>query len=304
VTCDNIRHIPGNLNLVNSGVTQLNMVNLQSVGGNLNIQNNTNLWQTLIFGLTDVGGDFIFNENAMGDNLDLRPLRTVNGEFSLRGNPNLDSADMPAIGRIGSLSVENNPRFRLLFSPNLATIQGDVSYVNNDALTEVNMLSCNEIGGSIDVSNNANVRQILFGNLGTIPGDLTVTNNPQSTQVNTENIVAVDGDLTLEASNVGAFFVPSNLQRVGGDLNLKSQSLTGVDARQLNNVGGNINFEDNSQATTVEMPSLNNLGGVLNIKNNRILTSFVTQVGADKMGDISDNSGNCVVTLNQGTAQC
>ncbi len=195
--------VVGDLTIVGTAATLIDMGGLTSVGGNLEVSGNTAATLIDMTSLTTVGGDLGVSGNTSATLIDMGSLTTVGGDLEVSGNTSATVIDM------GSLT----------------TVGGNLEVSSNTAATLIDMGSLTTVGGDLEVSGNTSATSIDMSSTATVSGDLIVANNGGAA-VNMSSGTDVGGNLTIETSGTGSFSMGDGT--VTGDLTLDATGYTGV----------------------------------------------------------------------------
>lgn len=232
-----ITTVTGNLTIYYTNViTDLNGLNISSVGGNININQNAALTNLAgLENLTSVGGDIYISYNSSLTNLEaLESLAAVN---------NIWIGASPGLTNLSGLE-------------SLTSVSGDIEIGGNAALTNlVGLQNLTSVGGYLSISMNDALTNLegLEG-LTTITGNLYISNNHVLTDLHgLENLAKINGKVDIQASlslkNVDGL---ASLSAVGGNLQLMNcaalENLNGL--QSLRSVGGEMWIALNPQLTS------------------------------------------------------
>lgn len=165
----------GDLTITTSVLTDVDLPNLQWVGGNLIIENNTTL--TSLSGLSalfDVNGDLNITGNAGLTTLSgLSALQSVGGSLEVASNPDLASLGLTAVNSVGimsedgSITIDSNPALTNANLTSLTSVSGNLEIFDNDALASLSGLGAfASVGGNLYVSDNGHLTSL--GGLGNV----------------------------------------------------------------------------------------------------------------------------------------
>ena len=164
-----------------SDITDLTILNMSHITGNLIIQQNGQLVnQKSLTNLQTVGGHFTVSNNARLTALNFSKLQTIGGYFSVSNNARLTAFDFSKLQTVGGyFQVNDNDGLTAFDFSKLQTIEGSFQVNNNDGLTSFgNFTKLETVEGYVDVSNNARLTTLgNFSKLETIEGYFSVTNN-------------------------------------------------------------------------------------------------------------------------------
>lgn len=198
--------IGGNLNIYNNSMlTSLEgLESLQSIGGFLYIQGNG---LTTLKGLdnleTILGQLHIFQNPYLTEITNLSSLATVTGQVWFLENPLLNSLEgLEALHTLGSnLLIQANGVTTLKGLDALETIGGDLKILGNNSLTSYSSLyDLTSISGELVINDSPALSQLNgLTSLETVGGNLSIGNNGAGlTQVNElSNLTSINGDLKI-----------------------------------------------------------------------------------------------------------
>lgn len=133
--------VNSSLGFINNTITDIEISNLQTIGGSFSIVSNNNLEQVDLSNLTSIAGGFQIANNSALDNIDgFDSLATVGGAIIFQGN--FTNASLPALKRVsGGVFIESDGEldcdsFNALEKK--GSIQGD-SYVCKGASTSTSI---------------------------------------------------------------------------------------------------------------------------------------------------------------------
>lgn len=284
--------LDGNLIINGDDITDLsNLINLQKINGSViigdTIQGNigNDLLENLngLSGITDIGGDLIICQNPMlvslsgfsmlmsvdGDilvkncirleNLNLIRLSNIGGDFILRGLSfliELGPWEWFFLG--GSFIVESTGlEYFTLPGSNNVIINGDFYFINNPALTEIDVTNLIQLLGCFHVINNTLIEEIPdLSNLEVIGEDIRIIDNDLIDNVdNLANLTTVNGSLIISENDL-------------------LENLDGLSS--LLHVGDTLVITNN--------PALNDCCGIYDLLNDNGVGGFI---------DISGNPSEC-----------
>jgi hypothetical protein len=172
----------GDLTITASMLASVDLPNLQWVGEDLIVEENTVL--TSMEGLSalhDVAGSLVIGGNASLTSLaGLSALESVGGELIIDGNAALTSLGMGSLhSTFGSFSVEFNPVLTNANVPSLTSVGGNAEIFDNDALATLDGLTAlTFVGGNLYVSENDQLMSLSgLGNLTDVGDYLFIQGN-------------------------------------------------------------------------------------------------------------------------------
>src|SRR5690606_37000947 len=185
----NCTEISGSLKINGNDITDLSpLSNLTSVGGYLQINDNSNLTNLDgLSNLTSVGGNLFISANSSLTNLDgLSNLTSVGVHLYINSNSNLTSLD--------GLS-------------NLTSVGGHLTINNNSSLTNLDGLNnLTSVGGHLTINSNSSLTNLDgLSNLTSVGGYLYIQSNSSLTDIS--GLQNIDPASILEAYGVGLYIV-------------------------------------------------------------------------------------------------
>src|SRR5690606_37323692 len=185
----NCTEISGSLQISGSDITDLSpLSNLTSVGGYLQINDNSNLTNLDgLSNLTSVGGNLYISANSSLTNLyGLNNLTSVGVNLYIVSNSNLTSLD--------GLS-------------NLTSVGGHLTINNNSSLTNLDGLNnLTSVGGHLTINSNSSLTNLDgLSNLTSVGGYLYIQSNSSLTDIS--GLQNIDPASILEAYGVGLYIV-------------------------------------------------------------------------------------------------
>ena len=140
--------ITGDLVVQHTALTSFYLPCLTSLGGDLAVYPNTDLWITPtltsfdLSGLIQLGGNLQVQNNGILTDVDLSALTHVGGDLQVEDNASLATFHLPALAAVGGdLSAGNNGGLTALNLPGLTDVGGNLRLENNDGLTALSLLS-------------------------------------------------------------------------------------------------------------------------------------------------------------------
>ncbi len=246
--------------------------NLQSIGGNFEINNIDKIWQLYNFvSLTSIGGDLIIKNNEHLTTL-------TGGSFGSLSFPGLSNV----ISINGSIIIESNPFLTQLDGlSGLKTINGHISIKYNDKLAN--------ISGLLGITSNVVAIRIVenplltsldgLQNIASTDGDILIENNSLLT-----NLTGLDGINSIarhlyiwQNSNLTSLHGLENLHSIGKDMQIKNNpellDLTGLE--NLETIGQNFEISSNNLLNSLNaLDNLVSINGSLWINSNPVLQSL------------------------------
>lgn len=302
VECRDLTNIPGDLIAEGTGVSNIDLRRVTSVGGNLIYKDNAQLGQAYLEDMQNVGGNFVFDNNDKCCNeqpddvtLDTRALETVGGDYVLSNNDGLDRVSGNSLESVGGdLIMDNNGATRILAVPTLESVGGDIKVTNNPELLESNFGGVTS-AENVEISGNNEMNRGDLGRLTNI-GDFILSNNPKFRFMNIPVLKTVGNDFTIESNDVGAangIFDSAQLETIGGNFNFKDNNAVTCYGRFIKNVGGQINYDDNDKNGNRLFFDVLEPGNKINARRNKALNyiQLPASLNNETLGEFSGNDG-------------
>lgn len=277
--------IGGDVVLDGSDISNLNgLENIISIGGSLNISNNSELID--LGGLDElsvIGGNVEISNNTLLSSLTaLSNLSSISGDILLFANENLTTLsglDNIDAGSINNLSIYGNSFLSnceaYSICKYLANPNGEIEIYNNAS-------GCNnleEITEACELAHSSCLPQgIIFNNQLEI--DHFQSNYPYCLEV--------EGDISITGQDIITLSALDVLTGVGGILQIKNNdslsSLFGL--HNISSIGGGLYiYENNMLYNLLGLENLTSLGDFLFITNNNSLTNLSHLNNVDSIGD-------------------
>ena len=287
--------------------------------GSLTIGPSTNITNLNgLSGIIQVTNSLIISNNTMLTDISgISGLTSVGVTISIGNNPNLINIDISNIsGNItGEFKIQNNAELTNLAAPlNLSSITNDLVIRENPKLATITGLeNVTDIGFSLVILQTLEDDLPDFSKLTSVGRSILFQQNTNATTINIPNINGnITGEFKIqnnaELTNLAA---PLNLSSIGNDLvireNPKLATITGLenvtdigfslvilqtleddlpDFSKLTSVGRSILFQQNTNATTINIPNINgNITGEFKIQNNAELTNLAAPLNLSSIGN-------------------
>lgn len=181
------------INIVNTGLTSLSGITLDTVG-QLVIEDNNDMATINLNNLTNATGNIIFSGN---DNELSVSLPKLQGGTSMTFT-NISSVDIPSLETLtGQLGFWASP-FTALYAPKL-TETGDLVFTNNAKLYNISMPKLQTVDGGFSVTKNNKLQVIDLPALETVKGAINFIGGFY--EVEFGSLKTVDGAFTIESTN-------------------------------------------------------------------------------------------------------
>ncbi len=272
----------------NGTTNLLGLQNLMSIGGSLEIMNNSVLVNLIdltgLENLTTIGNSLFISGNASLSSLSgLDNLTTIGGFLDIRNNPSLNS--LSGLGELISI--------------------GGKVYIGNNAglISMLGLESLISIGGSFGIVRNANMTNLSgLENLNLIGGNLNIESNVNLINLSGMNNLTSVGDYLHIRDNVDLLNLSGleNLTTIGNYFKIHNNaslvSLWGLD--NLSNIDGSLSIRDNISLTSlIGLENISFIVDDLLIFNNENLTSLlslqsITSIGSSLMIGYNNNLPN------------
>ncbi|NNF34465.1 MAG: T9SS type A sorting domain-containing protein [Saprospiraceae bacterium] len=275
----NIERIDGNLNIRHTQLKNLNgLENITHLGSSLVITYNPNLIGIdALSNINSLGGNLFLEENHALNSIGLSALTTIEKDLFILGNAITDLDGLINLISIGEdLHLQGNP---LLTSTkglkNLTSIGGYVKIDFLNSLIDVDgLLKLNSIKGNLEITRNAvlpNIDGVI--NVTSIEGDIEIENNNALETLNgLSNLIIIDEDLSIRSNDALTNLDPlSKITVVGSSLYVRdNEALTNLDGLGgLTRVLGNLRISGNDALTNLDgLASLLKVDGYLRISQN------------------------------------
>ena len=284
----------GNLRIINvSLVTIGGFANLEYVGGDVSLTEGSGLKDVSLGALLEIKGSLLIDRLGVTTLPTFSALKTIGDVLRIRGNTSLvNGSTFPALTGIGGdLIVELNEQLTTLPTFPVLTSLGALTVRGNTALSDCcAFLPLLKTTSTFTRTNSSNT---VFGNA---KGCLSVLEARKSCavrnadlRISTDAEVPADvmyiprivGNLTITGS-LSAFPNFASLEEVQGNLTIEALSDASLTALAdifpvLNNITGNLVFQDNANVVSIDgFSSLATLGGDFYIERDRKLTSIGT----------------------------
>jgi|GEM_PF-1636224 len=299
----------------NLGPTDLNELNITTIGGNLTVcavkngdnapinANLGNLTALNINATNTIGGDLFVGFCSDLTNTTMNTA-TVTGTVEFTELPSLQTLNGLAFNNVGALQLHDLTDVQTIDIPSLTQVNGNLEVVRNQQLTAINF-TLNTVGGTLRLVELGELPDLdgLTG-LNTVGGDLDIIDCDALEETNGLNqLDEVGGTLRLrrldsienDAQLNGVQDLTLNqLQRVGGlevaQMDLL-EDLAGL--QSLTEVRGTLLLSANPRLTTLfGLQGITRIGRKLSIIDNPELTlAFFDDDNQDRVPDFDDNDG-------------
>jgi hypothetical protein len=204
----------GDLTITAPGLTNVDLPNLQWLGEDLIIENNTTL--TSLSGLSTLfsveGSLIVADDSGLTSIEGLSALQTVGGDLNIESNADLTSLGMDNLFSVGGgyldpesggLVIDHNPALTSADLPSLTTIVGNAEITDNDGLTTLSGLGAlASVGGNLYVTMNAALTTLAgLGNVAEVGDYLFVQGNGALASLGLSDL-AVCSNLTIVSNPV------------------------------------------------------------------------------------------------------
>jgi hypothetical protein len=274
------REVAGDLTIVSTDLTALELPKLTTVGGLLYVTDNDAMTSFSLPELTSVGG-LVFQLNDALTSFTLSTLTTVDDLLYIAGNAQMTSFTLPLLSTVGgSLEVVGNFSLGALDIPEL-TAAGQLGVSGNATLSSFSLpalIAINMMG----VRDNASLTSFSLPALTTLPYGFTVESNPSLPQclalafkdhmVTAHGFTApwyisgndttatclpvvCEGDVIITSSAEMPAFIARGCTTVTGTLIITGTDLTEVSLPGLVSAGG-LEISSNPQLARVSLPTL------------------------------------------------
>lgn len=319
-----ITSISGNLTVTNnpSLSSLVGLDGLTTVGGNIKIQDNNQLFDFGAFGwqLTSVTGDFEIINNTKLSTINIYGVLTsIGGKLNIRQSSNIDQIAFQALNSVGSsIELVDNNWTSINFN-SLTTVGGGILLLDNICSNETlsTFASLQTMGTGIDIRGNQGITDIDgFGSLTSV-GSIFIVNNDflgsidGFNAVNSTNVISIDGN--IELLTIDGF---TSLTNINSDVKIINNggitSIAGFGA--LTNISGDLEIINNllfsappsfngsnGAASTLALNGFNALQTVgidFIIKDNNIITSITGFAALNTSSDFVIENNTNLGTIN------
>jgi hypothetical protein len=279
--------IEGNLSISNTSINNLEgLGELEYVSGNVDVIGNHSLQNVRLSGLDSIGGNLkVNNNNTLVDLEGLNTLKVVRGLFAINQNGGLLTLEgLDSLSVVGeTFNIFNNANLTDIHIGVLLTSVGDLNISDGisanadylisgfDGLEEVGYIkifmpgklgrlhgfsSLESIGAYLDLSSNSNLYEILaFENLREVVLDLNLSNCNSLLDVDAFSVLEnVGRELKISACNNLTLIGGFQALRTAGDVLIQTNSnlelITGFSA--LEAISNNLNISTNGSLDTLD----------------------------------------------------
>jgi hypothetical protein len=234
-SCDTVE---GDVVILSQATGGITFNSIQQITGSLKATGATNVTEIAAPDLTSIGDEFNLASIILLTSLNFPELTSV-GSINFQALPNLQALTFTkGVNKAGSVSITNTG-LTSLTGIELTSV-GDFDLTANTALTSINVNDIKNITGTLIISANNNKLNIEFPNL-----------------VSAQN---------LTFRNTSTISVPS-LANLTGELGLFGNYISNFSAPNLTTCA-DLDFDDNTELTAINLPMLTTLTGGLAISNN------------------------------------
>jgi len=283
--------------------------NINSIGGDLWITNNTSLSSLAgLENLNSIGGYLSINDNASLSSLTgLESLNSIGEQAAIAFNFSLSSlAGLKNLNSIeGSLWIQNNSTSltSLAGLENLISIGGDLEIRYSYISSLVGLESLDSVGGYLSIEgNNSLITLAGLQNLISIGGDLRIQfNNSLITLAGLQNLISIGGELFIRNNSLITLAGLESLDSIGGNLLIQGNNslITLAGLESLDSIGGNLSIQSNfSLSSLAGLQNLISIGGNLSIQSNFSLSSLA---GLESLISIG---GDLLIESNRSLSVC
>ncbi|RKP36269.1 hypothetical protein BJ085DRAFT_8887, partial [Dimargaris cristalligena] len=234
----------GSITIDGASVGTINLGNMESISGDLTIQNIGSLTSIDLPKLESVGKLTISNNTALSA-LNLNDLEKINS-FVVSGNPSLSALAVPK-------GFDSMDTFRLLDS----------------SLKQLPLFNFTTVT-NFELYGNRNLNNITLANLGQVKGFLSVVNNSPSAVLNLPQLTNVAQNCTF--ANLKELNAES-LKKVQSNLNVQDNYFSDFSLDKLTDVSSSVSVINNADLESFTFKNLAAIGGNLLVVNN-------TKIGA------------------------
>lgn len=278
----------------NPNLTTVNLSNLQTLQGGLELNFLNSLTSLDLGSLSEVGGTIGFDENPNLTVINLQSLETLGSGFNMTSNPLVTEIYLPNLVTAGGISLQSNNGLTSFSAENLASVVMSVGVHNNHSLTTFSLPLLTSLG-SFSLKGNNMLTSISFPSLQTVQrwgsswgGDIYLGREPAMVSIDFGALVSIEKDINIEIMpNVTALDI-GNLVTSGGNI-----SISGVNVDQLN-LPNLISVQDITFSNSNRGPI--NLGSLVQARN---ITTPVSTINLDNLESVNNIylRGNTLTSL-------
>lgn len=252
--------------VVNTGITALNLPVLTKIKGGLLIQGNPALASATLSQLAFVAS-FVFADNDQLTGISA-PVSLSNGAgaVTISNHVALTTLSLPNISTAGTITIEKNPSMTALDISALATC-ASITVLECGALDQLNLSGLVSASAIIKIANNALLTNIDLGALTTNLA-VSVRDNVAGTYVPSGSSgIVIHWNPKLSTLNLGAMTASSGISVTNNDL------LISVNFSSLASCPS-FHASDNASLANVVLPQLTSGPGLFSFSNNASLTTI------------------------------
>ncbi|OMH84673.1 Protein ecm33 [Zancudomyces culisetae] len=235
----------GSIKIDSFSGSSITLGSLQTVEGDIMVNNSFNLATISMSKLEAVSGKFYVENNIQAVGVNVPSLSSV-GDFQLVNNPNLSTLTFRNLGAAKTFRLVQSS-VSTLGALNFPQIQ-DLEFSDNSFLSSVTLPNLTEITGTVVLVNNKPDMVVKFPKLDSIAKQLTVMN-------------AASMNMT-------------SLSKTTGTLNFRNNDFDSLDFPGLGNVSIDIQIVGNNNLKDMSFPVLPSISGGLVIQDNPLITEI------------------------------
>ncbi|MGZ8899982.1 MAG: NHL domain-containing protein [Limisphaerales bacterium] len=171
-------------------------------------------------------GDLILENNPNLTNINLSGVTNVGGVIQVTGNTAAGVLDLGDVQTADVIEVSGNTAAGELDLSLLTTVSGDLKLEGNIAVGNLDLGSL-ETAGSVSVSGNTAAGDLDLSSLTTVAGDLVIEENPSAGNLDLSSLAEVSGDLTIQSNAPAGDLDLSSLTEYGCGTNEVTMTLDG-----------------------------------------------------------------------------
>jgi BspA type Leucine rich repeat region (6 copies) len=194
-------------------------------------------------------------------------LNSIADEFNLESIILLTSLSFPELTSVGSIYFEALPNLQSLTFTAGVNTAGSVN-IQNTGLTSLSGIELDTVG-DFELTANTALTSVNVNNIKNITGTLIISANSNKLDVEFPNLLTASN---MTFRNTSTISLPS-LANLTGELGLIGNYITNFTAPNLTTCA-DLDFEDNSDLTTISLPELVTITGGLYISNNEDLLTI------------------------------
>ncbi|KAJ1653130.1 3-prime end of ExtraCellular Mutant protein [Dispira simplex] len=240
------KKVSGSIDINGAGTGTISLGNLQSVGGDLTIQNIDVLQNVELPSLASVSGKLTVQNNTQLGSINCQNLTTVDA-FSVTGNPNLQALNL-------GQGLTEAKSFQLVDS----------------AIKELKGTNF-ETADSVEINGNRNLKNISMSELTQVMGYFSVVNNNNEASLDLPKLTEVRENCTF--ANLVEFNAPE-LKKIHGNINIIDNQLEKFSLEKLMDVKSSLSVINNENLKEFSFDALAAIGGNLVVVNNTNLEAL------------------------------